>query len=112
MAKEAFLRSQRDLRISYIFVAAPKNASPADTAKAWKKIQNAYQALKNGKDFGETALQFSEDPFVKNNRGDLDFITVFDLPYPMETSCIQNDSRKIQPCFSQRRRLYYFRENR
>src|ERR1700688_676324 len=81
MAKEAFIRSQQDLKISYIFVAAPKNAAPADTARAWEKIQNAYWDLKNGKDFGETALQFSEDPFVKNNKGDLDFITVFDLPY-------------------------------
>ncbi len=43
MAREAFTRSQHDLRISYIFVASPKNASPADTAKAWKKIQEAYQ---------------------------------------------------------------------
>src|ERR1035438_9129734 len=80
MAKEAFIRSQHDLRLSYIFVAAAKNASLADTARAWKKIQDAYRDLKNCKDFGETAVQFSEDPFVKNNRGDLDFITVFDLP--------------------------------
>jgi len=85
MAKEAFVRSQRDLRISYIFVAAPKNASPADTAKAWQKIQNAYKTLNNKKDCAETALQFSEDPNVKENRGDLGFITVFDLPYAMET---------------------------
>src|SRR5450432_4415135 len=31
MVKEAFTRSKRDLRISFIFVAASKNASPADT---------------------------------------------------------------------------------
>ncbi|HXB29089.1 MAG TPA: hypothetical protein VNW49_04685, partial [Puia sp.] len=42
MAREAFLRSQYDIRLSYIFVAAPKNASPEDTARAWKKIKNAY----------------------------------------------------------------------
>ncbi len=62
MAREAFVRSQHDLRISYLFVASPKNATPADTAKAWQKIQEAYKALKSGKEFGETALQFSEDP--------------------------------------------------
>jgi peptidyl-prolyl cis-trans isomerase SurA len=84
MAKEAFARSQHDLQISYIFVAAAKNASPADTAKAWKKIQEAYRALGNHKDFGETAMEFSEDPFAKTNRGDIGYITVFDLPYAME----------------------------
>jgi peptidyl-prolyl cis-trans isomerase SurA len=99
MAKEAFVRSQRDLRVSYIFVAAPKNATPADTARAWQKIQNAYKALNNKKDFGETALQFSEDPNVKENRGDLGYITVFDLPYAMETVAYNTAPGKFSPVF-------------
>jgi len=93
MVREAFLRSQRDIRVSYLFVAAPKNASPADTAKAWKKIQDAYQALKNNTDFGAVASQFSEDPFVKNNQGDLGYITVFDLPYAMESVAYHMDRK-------------------
>jgi len=99
MAKEAFVRSQHDLRVSYIFVAVSKNALPADTAKSWKKIQDAYQALKKGKDFGEVALQFSEDPYVKDNRGDLDFITVFDLPYAMETVAYRTPPGKYSSVF-------------
>ncbi|MEJ0082864.1 MAG: peptidylprolyl isomerase [Puia sp.] len=99
MAKEAFVRSRRDLRISYIFVAAPKNASPADTAKAWQKIQDAYKALNNKKDFGETAVQYSEDPNVKENRGDLGYITVFDLPYAMETVAYNTTPGKFSPVF-------------
>jgi peptidyl-prolyl cis-trans isomerase SurA len=99
MAKEAFIRSQHDLRISYIFVASSKNATPVDTARSWKKIQDAYQALKNGKDFNDVALQFSEDPFVKDNRGDLDFITVFDLPYAMETVAYRTSLNKYSPVF-------------
>ena len=99
MAREAFTRSQHDLRISYMFVASPKNASPADTAKAWKKIQAAYRDLKNGKDFGETAAQYSEDPFAKTNKGDLDYITVFDLPYAMETVAYRTANGKFSPAF-------------
>ncbi len=99
MAKEAFVRSQRDLRVSYIFVAAPKNASPADSAKAWQKIQNAYKALNGNKDFGETALQYSEDPNVKENRGDLGYITVFDLPYAMETVAYKTTPGKFSSVF-------------
>jgi peptidyl-prolyl cis-trans isomerase SurA len=99
MAKEAFIRSQRDLRISYIFVAATKNATPADTAKAWQKIQDAYKALKNNRDFGETALQFSEDPNVKENRGDLGYVTVFDLPYAMETVAYNTAPGKFSSVF-------------
>jgi peptidyl-prolyl cis-trans isomerase SurA len=105
MAEEAFIRSQRDLRISYIFVAAAKNASPADTIKAWKKIQEAYQALVNHKDFGETAATYSEDPFAKTNKGDIGFITVFDLPYAMENIVYgmgqsKNQTLRVYPAFS------------
>ncbi len=99
MAKEAFNRSQHDLRISYIFVAAPKNASPADTTKAWQKIQEAYRTLQSGKDFSETALRYSEDPFVKTNQGDLNFITVFDLPYDMETKAYKTPTGKFSAVF-------------
>jgi peptidyl-prolyl cis-trans isomerase SurA len=99
MAAEAFTRSQHDLRISFIFVAAAKNSSPADTAKAWKKIQDAYRALKGNKDFAEIALQYSEDPFVKDNKGDLGFITIFDLPYLMETVAYRTAAGKYSPVF-------------
>jgi peptidyl-prolyl cis-trans isomerase SurA len=99
MAREAFVRSQHDLRVSYIFVAAPKNASTADTAKAWQKIQEVYKALNSKKDFGETALQYSEDPNVKENRGDLGYITVFDLPYAMETVAYKTTPGKFSPVF-------------
>ena len=99
MAKEAFVRSKNDLRISFIFVASPRNSSPSDTAKAWKKIQDAYQALNSNKDFGETAILYSEDPFVKNNRGDLGFITVFDLPYSIETMAYNTPLGKYSPVF-------------
>lgn len=99
MVKEAFARSKRDLRISFIFVASSKNASPADTARAWQKIQEAYRALKGGKDFNTTAAQFSEDPFVKSNNGDLGFITVFDLPYVIETVAYNTPVGKYSPVF-------------
>ncbi len=99
MAREAFIRSQHDIRISYIFVASPANASPADTVKAWQKIQDAYIALKKNKDFNETALKYSEDPFVKNNQGDIGFITVFDLPYAMETVAYNTPLGKYSPVF-------------
>jgi len=98
MAREAFVRSQHDLRVSFIFVSSPRNSSPADTVKAWRKIEEAYQALSN-KDFGETAIQYSEDPFVKNSRGDIGFITVFDLPYSIETEAYATSLGKYSRIF-------------
>ena len=99
MAEEAFTRSKKDLRVSYIYVTIPKNASPADTIKAFNRIQQAYEAVKNNRDFGEIALQYSDDPFVKNNHGDLGFITVFDLPYVIENAAYRTPKGKYSPVF-------------
>ncbi|MFI5194329.1 MAG: peptidylprolyl isomerase [Chitinophagales bacterium] len=99
MVEEAFVRSHKDLRLSYIFVAAPKTAAPGDTLKAHKKIMEAHDQLKKMKDFGEVALTYSEDPFVKSNRGDLGYITVFDLPYTMETIAYRIRDSQVSPVF-------------
>jgi peptidyl-prolyl cis-trans isomerase SurA len=40
--------------------------------------------LKKTKKFAATALAFSEDPSVKNNKGEIGYITVFTLPYELE----------------------------
>ena len=44
-------------------------------------------------------MQYSEDPFVKNNRGDIGFITVFDLPYSIETVAYETPLGKYSPVF-------------
>ncbi len=95
LVKEAFQRSQKDIRISHIFIPFeesylqdPSNYainSAADTTDAWQNIQQACNALKRGNDFDATAQQYSLDPSVKNNKGDLGFITVFSLPYTLES---------------------------
>jgi peptidyl-prolyl cis-trans isomerase SurA len=99
MTEEAFRRSQKDIRLSYIIVTLPKAATPADTLKAWKKIHEALADLKKNKSFEETALAYSDDPFVKTNQGDLGYITVFDLPYDIENVAYQTAPGKISPVF-------------
>jgi peptidyl-prolyl cis-trans isomerase SurA len=84
LINEAFARSQKDIHLAHIFIAFPKNASPADTLKTFQKATAAYNELKKGKNFGETATLYSDDPSAKNNRGDIGYITVFTLPYVLE----------------------------
>ena len=84
LVKEAWQRGQKDIRLSHILIILPKNASPADTARAYEKAMTAYATLKKGRKFEEVARQFSEDPAVKNNGGNLGYITVFTLPYQLE----------------------------
>jgi peptidyl-prolyl cis-trans isomerase SurA len=84
LMNEAVARGRQDIHLAHIFIAIPKNATPADTAKAYERAMFAYGDLKKKKGFAGTALAWSDDPAVKNNRGDLGYITVFTLPYELE----------------------------
>ena len=85
LVNEAFARGQKDIHLAHIFVALPKNPSTLDTMRAYEKIQAAFAALKKGKKFNEAALEFSEDPSARTTGGDVGYITVFTLPYELET---------------------------
>jgi len=84
LVNEVFIRGQKDIHLAHIFIALPANGS-SDTSRAYEKATAAYNALKKGKKFAEAALLWSEDPSVKLNGGDLGYITVFSLPYELET---------------------------
>ncbi len=82
---EAMERSNKDLHLAHIFVAASSTATAEQIQQAQQKIKAAFARLQAGDDFTKTALTYSEDPSVQSNKGDLGFITVFVLPYAMES---------------------------
>ena len=82
LVKEAFSRSQKEIHLAQVFIEVPGNA---DTAEAYKNIHTAYKQLREGKDFATVSQQFSTDEATKQAKGDLGFVTVFTLPYDLET---------------------------
>ncbi|MBS2027219.1 MAG: SurA N-terminal domain-containing protein [Deltaproteobacteria bacterium] len=54
-----------------ILVKVEEGASADDDAKAKAKADQAYQALKAGKPFGDVAKQFSDDATTKDKGGDM-----------------------------------------
>lgn len=81
MVDEAFERSQKDIRISHIYI--PYKGT--DTVSAYKKAMEAYGKLQATADFATIAEAYSEDPSVHSNKGDIGYITSFVLPYDLET---------------------------
>jgi len=65
LVDEAFRRSQKDLRLSYLYFPFKDN----DTAAAFQQSRQAWQQLKGGTGLGT----------------DIGYITVFTLPYDLET---------------------------
>ncbi len=84
LLKEAFQRSQKDIHAAHIFISYKNEAGLIDTAAAEKKADEVYEKLKKGEDFFKLAQEYSSDPAVSTNKGDIGFITVFTLPYEFE----------------------------
>jgi peptidyl-prolyl cis-trans isomerase SurA len=84
LLKEAFQRSQKDIRTGHIFISFINKVGITDTAAAGKIINEVYAKLKKGEDFSKLAQQYSSDTGAKTNKGDIGFITVFTLPYEFE----------------------------
>src|SRR5580700_2561066 len=85
LIREVSVRGQKDIRLAHIYFALPKNVTPADTLRAYEKAMTVYNELKKGKKFGELAAAVSDDPTAKSNKGDIGYITVFTLPYELES---------------------------
>ncbi|MBS1758875.1 MAG: peptidylprolyl isomerase [Bacteroidetes bacterium] len=86
LVKEAFSRKQKDIHVAHIFISFKNANNIVDTIAALHKRDEVLQALQKGTDFAKVAEQYSDDPSVKNNKGDIGYITVFTLPYEFETT--------------------------
>ncbi len=98
LIKEAYERMKYDIRASHILISLPKDPTPEDTLKAWKKAKEALKRVKSGEDFNAVAVEISDDPSArdipgsansparKGNKGDLGYFTVFNMIYPFENA--------------------------
>ena len=86
LTKEAFQRSLKDIHVSHIFISFRNATGAIDSLATQKKRDEVWQRLQKGDDFLLVAQQNSDDPSVKNNNGDLGYITVLTLPYEFENA--------------------------
>lgn len=89
LIREAYDHLSKEIDVSHILVRLDENANPADTAAAYKKIMDIKKRLNKGEDFGTLAIQFSEDPSAKQNKGDIGYFTAFMTVYPFEAAAYQ-----------------------
>ncbi len=94
LEKEAFQRSQKDIRAAHFFIAFKNSSGFIDTLAAQKKRDEIIQKLQKGEDFLLLAKQFSDDPNAKLNNGELGYITVFTLPYEFENAVYNTPAGK------------------
>ena len=95
---EALERSNQMIRASHILIMCAPDASSKDSLIAYNKILDIRKKITSGLiTFPEAAVQFSEDPSAKDekgqngkiqygNKGDLGYVSVFNLIYPFESA--------------------------
>lgn len=86
LVKEAWERSKEELNTSHILLMVSQGANPKDTLKAYNRLLSIRKQITSGSiKFDAAAFKYSEDPSAKNNRGNLNWMSVFYMVYPFET---------------------------
>jgi peptidyl-prolyl cis-trans isomerase SurA len=95
LIEEGYNRLQKEIRASHILILVDENAASEDTLKAYKKIEDISKKAIAGEDFANLAVQYSEDPSAKENKGDLGYFTAFRMVYPFENAAYKTQNGKI-----------------
>ncbi|MCM0060324.1 MAG: peptidylprolyl isomerase [Algoriphagus sp.] len=73
--RKVYGRMQEIVRASHILFQLPPNASNQDSLSMLKLALKVKAELENGADFNALALEYSDDPSAKMNKGDLGYFT-------------------------------------
>ena len=82
--RQLYARQNEEIRASHILLSLNPSVSAADSAAAYKKAYEIISAARSGIDFGMLALEHSQDPSAKLNKGDLYYFTAGQLVSPFE----------------------------
>ncbi|MDR6300466.1 peptidylprolyl isomerase [Mesonia maritima] len=102
LVNEAYKRLQEEINASHILVQVSDQATAKDTLKAYKKIEEARNKILSGEDFVTVAKEYSEDPSVRANEGNVGWFSVFKMVYPFETAAYNTKEGEISKPFKTR----------
>ena len=95
LVNEAYKRMQKEVKASHILLLVNDDAAPADTLKVYKRAMEVYNLANKGKDFGDLAVQYSEDPSAKENNGNLGYFSAFRMVYPFESAAFNTPKGSV-----------------
>ena len=99
LVKEAYDRTRKEVNASHILVRLQPKAPPADTLKAFQKILEAREKIINGSPFEIIAKEYSEDPSVNQNGGNLGYFSAFAMVYPFENAAYSTKVNEVSMPF-------------
>ncbi|MDP2175543.1 MAG: peptidylprolyl isomerase [Bacteroidota bacterium] len=96
LINEAYVRMQNEVNASHILIFISNDALPADTLIAFNKIKAIRTEILSGKiNFDNAAVQYSEDPTAKDNKGSLGYFSAFQMIYEFENAAFNTPVGEI-----------------
>lgn len=83
MIQEVYHRLKNEVRVSHILINFPQDKEQPKT-EAYKKALSIIEKLEEGENFEDLAEQYSQDPSVKMNKGDMGWFKAFKMVTPFE----------------------------
>jgi peptidyl-prolyl cis-trans isomerase SurA len=99
LIKEAYDRTVTEVSVSHILIKVNQNTKPSDTLAFYQKISGARNKILSGIPFEQVAAEYSEDPSVKTNNGDLGYFSAFSMVYEFENVAYNTDVGKVSQPF-------------
>lgn len=93
--RKAYARMQEIVRASHVLLQFPPNASSEDSLIVLKMALKIKSEIENGGNINELALQYSDDPSAKTNKGDLGYFTSLQMVQPFEDAAFMLQSGQV-----------------
>ncbi len=97
LIKEAYQRMGEEINAAHILITVAPDADPADSLKAYQKITDIRAKAVAGENFEALAVEYSQDPSSKTNKGDLGFFTALQMVYPFEDAAYKTAIGSVSP---------------
>lgn len=88
---KAYNRMKEVVKASHILLQFPNNASREDTVAVFRMAQKLKAEAEAGADFNQLALEHSEDPSAKDNKGNLGYFSALQMVHQFEDAAFGLD---------------------
>jgi peptidyl-prolyl cis-trans isomerase SurA len=95
MVKDLYDRMTHEVNASHILLLVKKDATETEDKAVLDKITAIKKEIDSGRDFGEAAIEYSEDPSAKTNKGNLSYFTAFQMVVPFENAAFETPVGKV-----------------
>jgi len=95
LVEEAYYRTKTEVNASHILIKLQPKAAAKDTLLAYQKIIEARNKIVQGASFEAIAKQYSQDPSVQENGGNLGYFSAFAMVYPFENAAYKTKVNEV-----------------